>query len=280
MGDLRPNNGGGVPPDDGSAAQGGLPDLPPEWGDVVIPDDAAELDAEASAVRRELRHHALRTRLRALGGLGPGRRGDAPSIGIPLVIMAVAVITTLLSLFVVTWDHRRNATAPVGPEAGSPGGAVPIADVMLADAIGSRVKLGNLLPAVLLLVGDCDCKELINAVASAAPAIVTVVPVGTAAPCSVGTARNVRCLADPSGAVTERYPSPAEALAAKVDATAGTPPSTPTRLGPSALPPTSVAPIPMALAVPVDADGAAHEAILVLSAGDLAAALAVLTTTG
>jgi hypothetical protein len=195
--------------------------------------------------------------------------------------MAVAVITTLLSLFVVTWDHRRNATAPVGPEAGSPGGALPIADVTLADAIGSRVKLGNLLPAVLLLVGDCDCADLIDAVARAAPPIVTVVPVSSHAPCSAGTAKNVRCLADPAGTVTNRYPTPAEALAARADSTADStadaPSASPTRPGPSGAAPTSAAPAPMALAVPVDADGATHEAILVLSAADLAAALTALT---
>src|SRR5262245_13169663 len=73
MSDLRPNNGGAVPPDDGGA-RGGLPDLPPEWGPIVIPDDAAELDAEATEIRRELRREHWETRLRALLGLGP-RRG-------------------------------------------------------------------------------------------------------------------------------------------------------------------------------------------------------------
>src|SRR5262245_51803154 len=42
MGDLRPNNGGDMPPEDGGGARpGDLPDFPPEWGTIVIPDDAS-----------------------------------------------------------------------------------------------------------------------------------------------------------------------------------------------------------------------------------------------
>ena len=90
MGDLQPDNGGGGrPPDDGSF-RGGLPDLPPEWGTIVIPDDAAELDDEATRLRREIRQQAWRTRLRGLVGLGPA--GDPNSLGVPVVIMAVAVM--------------------------------------------------------------------------------------------------------------------------------------------------------------------------------------------
>src|SRR3954463_12808252 len=48
MGTRRDGNGNGWPPD-------GLPDLPPEWGTVIIPDDLSELAEESSRVRRELR---------------------------------------------------------------------------------------------------------------------------------------------------------------------------------------------------------------------------------
>ena len=47
MGSLRGDNGGGRAPDGG-----GLPDLPPEWGTIIIPDDAGELSREAAAIRR------------------------------------------------------------------------------------------------------------------------------------------------------------------------------------------------------------------------------------
>ena len=45
MGSLRGGDGDGRPPPD----NGGLPDLPPEWGTVVVPDDLAELEREAAA---------------------------------------------------------------------------------------------------------------------------------------------------------------------------------------------------------------------------------------
>jgi hypothetical protein len=283
MGDLQPDNGGGgMPPDDGSFP-GGLPDLPPEWGAVVVPDDAAELDAEATQLRRELRQQARRTRLRGLVGLGPGR--DPNSLGVPIVIMAVAVITTLLSLFVVTWDHERSATAPVGPDTALMQTALPLADVTLTDASGSRVRLGNVLPAMLLLVDDCACSDLIKEIASAAPKPVTVVPVSAEAACAVGSAKNVLCLADPGGLVIGRYPAPTptEAATATPGASgsgatdlAGTdPPATDGgTAGPSST--ASAAPAPTAVAVAVDAYGVAHDPITAASSAELAEALAML----
>jgi hypothetical protein len=259
MGDLRPNNGGGMPPEDGGGAhRGDMPDFPPEWGTIIIPDDAAELDEEAAALRRELRRESRRTRLRRAFGLAPAG-GDTPSLGVPVVIMAVAVITTLLSLFVVTWDHRPSATAPVGPGgAGAPATNVPLTNVTLADAAGARVQLGNVLPAVLLLVSGCDCADLIKAVAAAAPPPITILPVAKAAPCAVGTATNVRCLADPDGTLTSRYP-PASGSGS----------------------PTSGAPgQPTTRAVMVDATGNASEPATVDSAGDLTAAMAKLASGG
>jgi hypothetical protein len=276
MSDLR-RNGGGMPPDEGGPSRGGLPDLPPEWGSIVIPDDAAELDAEAYEVRRELRARAWRTRVGALIGLRPGRHGAA-SVGVPVVIMVVAVFTTLLSLFVVTWDHRRNATAPVGPEAAALQSSLPIADVTLTDAAGARVRLGNLLPAILLLADGCDCDELIEAIAAATPKPITVVPVGATAACAVGTIKNVWCLADPGGVVTSRYPSPAQAAATTADAASAeaSAVSAEATATPGPGTPSPSAPPPMALAVPVDAHGTALEPILTLSPADLAEVLATL----
>ncbi len=256
MGDLRPNNGGGMPPEDGSGAhRGDLPDFPPEWGTIVIPDDAAELDDEAAALRRELRRETRRTRLRQAFGLAPAG-ADAPSLGVPVVIMAVAVITTLLSLFVVTWDHRPSATAPVAPDgASAPATNIPLVNVTLADAAGARVQLGNVLPAVLLLVSGCDCADLIKAIAAAAPPPITILPVAKAAPCAVGTAANVRCLADPDGTLTSRYP-PASGSG-----------------GPSGGSPTT-------RAVLVDANGGASEPATVDSADALTAAMTKLAAGG
>jgi hypothetical protein len=272
MSDRRRDSSGGVPPDEGGATRGGLPDLPPEWGSVVIPDDAAELEAEAYEVRRELRARAWRNRLGALLGMRADRRGPA-SLGVPIVIMAVAVFTTLLSLFVVTWDHRRGATAPAGPDAAAQQLQLPIADVTLTDAAGARVRLGNLVPAVLLLVGDdCDCTDLVRAIADATPKPITVVPIGTTAICAVGAIKNVWCLADPAGAVTGRYPAaqaPTDPPTLALGASA-TPPST---ASPAATPP-----VALTVAVPVDSHGSAQDPIIARTPADLAEALAALAS--
>jgi hypothetical protein len=272
MGDLRPGNGGGTPPDDGAYPD--LPDLPPEWGSIVIPDDPAALAAEADEVRRELRRQARLNRLRALVGLGPRRRGDS-SLGVPLVIMAVAVVTTLLSLFVVTWDHGR-ATTPVGPDAALEQTAVPLAAVTLTDASGSRVRLKDVLPALLLMVEDCDCDELISDIAASAPKLITVVPVSTKAVCAVGTEKNVRCLADPGGVVTGRFPTPADVAPSVTVEPTPPPSSAATDAEASPAPSASVAPPPVAVAVPVDGKGVARDPIIVTSARDLSTALAAL----
>jgi hypothetical protein len=260
MGDLRPDN------------SGGLPDLPPEWGTIVIPNDAAELDAESVALRRELRREAWHNRLRAVVGLGPAKARRNPSLGIPIVIMAAAVITTLLSLFVVTWDHERSATAPAGPAAADPQNTLPLAEVTLADAAGSRIRLHDVLPAVLLLVEGCNCGQLISAVAAQAPKPVTVVAVSKAGACPTDVAKNVKCLSDPDGAVTGRYPKPTPRVVAP---TAGPPTATTAVQG---TPSVSVSPVPVPIltAVPVDANGQTKDPIVVESAADLKDALAAL----
>jgi hypothetical protein len=256
MGDLRPNNGGDMPPEDGGGARpGDLPGFPPEWGTIVIPDDASELHQEAAAIRRELRRRSRRDRLRTAFGLGPVGR-DTPSLGVPVIIMAVAVITTLLSLFVVTWDRRPTTPLP-GPGGTGSATLTALTDTVLADAGGTRVRLGGLLPAVLLLTGDCDCAALIAAIAAAAPAPVTIVPIGRDAPCPAATAPNIRCLADPDAAVTSRYsvlPTVSPAISAAVS---------------------SPAP-PAVTAVVMDATGMPYSPVPVDSADDLSASFAYL----
>jgi hypothetical protein len=139
-----------TPPDDGGGARpGDLPDFPPEWGTIVIPDDASELNQEAIALRRELRRRSRRDPVPDRVRLGPIGR-DTPSLGVPVIIMAVAVITTLLSLFVVTWDRKPNSPLQ-GPGGTGSTTLTALTDTVLADASGTRVRLGGLLPAVLLL---------------------------------------------------------------------------------------------------------------------------------
>ena len=57
-----PSDNGGWTSDGGSSDD--LPDLPEEWGVIVIPDDLSELSDEVDAVRAELRMAAKPTRWR------------------------------------------------------------------------------------------------------------------------------------------------------------------------------------------------------------------------
>jgi hypothetical protein len=218
MGSLRGDNGGERPPEGG-----GVPDLPPEWGVIVIPDDAAELDNEASALRREWRREARVNRWRQRFGLAPvriGRGRSGSSLALPLLIMSIAIVATLTSLFALVWPNHpaRRATSSEPSTATS---AATLADVTLFDADAKPVRLRDSLPAVILLVDGCDCGSLISATASAAPAAVTVVavahgvpalPARSADPAASGapTAR-VRALADPAGVLLKTFRSGASA---------------------------------------------------------------------
>jgi len=86
-----------------------LPDLPPKWGKITVPDDPAELDLEAEGIRRELREEAKlarrrasRARLRQRWRL-PENIDDPqqPSLLLPLLVLGVALLITLFSLIIL-----------------------------------------------------------------------------------------------------------------------------------------------------------------------------------
>jgi hypothetical protein len=216
MSGLGGGNGDGWPPDGGGQPDG-LPGLPPEWGTIVIPDDPAELAAEATKVRRELRRQTRRATWRRRFGLPQKAAGDdsQPSLGLPLLIMSIAVVATLTSLFAVAWPGRNNHPI-LAPNAArqttastSSGRKVP--DLALTDATGAAVRLRNLVPAALLLVDGCRCAELVFATVAAAPHAVQVVTIGRAAPTlSPPVASPAKAVA-PTGAA-----SPANATASAI----------------------------------------------------------------
>ena len=221
MGDLRPNNGGGLPHDDG------LPDFPPEWGTIVIPNDASELDFEAAALRREMRWTARRTRLRHRLGLGR-ERGPTP-VGAPIVIMAVALLTTMISLFVVTWGRGDRSVQPpvvaaTAQTAVPPTTSSSLADISLTDSTGSSVRLGTLLPAVILLVDGCDCTTLVLDLAARVPAGMRVLEVSVYDRAPPKRPNNVRILADHRAVLRARFSpvnAPHSAAAIVVNASGG-----------------------------------------------------------
>ncbi|MGC5331336.1 hypothetical protein [Micromonospora sp. DT62] len=174
----------------------GLPDLPPEWGRVVVPDDASALAAEAEQLRLERRattHRAVR------------RPPVRSPLALPALVLLVAVLTTLAGLAAVTWPRPGRSTpepapTPYAPSAGAAGRPLPALD--LVDAGQSPVPLRGLVPAMIILVDGCPCPADVATAAALAPAGVTVVTVaGTrpvrATPPPVGA--TVRPLADPAG---------------------------------------------------------------------------------
>jgi hypothetical protein len=209
MGRNPGGNDGNVPPDGDRTPDPdlpGLPELPPEWGEISIPDDLSELASEAEQIREELTR-AQQPADERLPGRGPG--GTEPSIGVPLLIMSVAVLITLVSLFAMAWSGT-GAVAPdtVGsrPAAGDRPAELP--PIVLFDAAGRRVTLAAQAPIAIMLVEECGCAGLISATVGVAPPGVTVAIVGYTAPpmptnLAPGDQVPIR-LADPDGLVRTR----------------------------------------------------------------------------
>lgn len=188
-------NGDNLPPDDRSPDEPiHLPELPELPADVVVPDDLSELAAEADQVRAQL-----------AGGPDPSRGAPEipqrrePSAALPMVIMMIAVMITLVSLFAMAWSG-----SPSTPPAGSGDAALPD-DVALPDETGQLRNVAAFAPAAVLLVERCQCDDLIAQTVAAVPAGATVVVVGEAAPQRPADvpagATNLLLLSDPDGAL-------------------------------------------------------------------------------
>ncbi|WP_433127611.1 hypothetical protein ACQPWW_32435 [Micromonospora sp. CA-240977] len=189
----------GKPDAEGHGPADGLPGLPPEWGRVVVPDDASALADEAAQLRRELR--------RAAGG-------HSGRLALPLLVLMVALLTTIGGLLAVAWPRAGRGTdrptpAPYAPPATVAGRALPALD--LVDAGQAPVPLRGLLPAMIILVDGCPCPERIDEAVSAAPPGVAVVTVagGRAVATAPPAGRGVRALADPAGGLRSFLGQPA-----------------------------------------------------------------------
>jgi len=199
-------NGGGWPPDGGGGPPDDLPELPPEWGEIVVPDDPAALAEEAALVRRELESRQRRDRRRQVLGLPPRLEAARPSatggLRAPLLVMAIAILVTLASLFAATWPGSQRPAPQRSTGTTTQGRDLPALD--LVDAQGATVPLRGALPAVIMLVDGCDCAALVDETAAARTDI-TVVTVVTGAQTSAQPAG----AGPPSGA----SPAPSEAVA-------------------------------------------------------------------
>jgi hypothetical protein len=192
--DSRHDNGDGHPADGGRRPDG-LPGLPPEWGVVVVPDDASALADETRALRRELTRTRRRERLLRL--VPGGRRAG---LVLPVFVLAVAVLATLSSFLLVVWPGTLTRQGSPRDTAAPRPRPSSVPDVTLTDGAGRPVQLRDSLPAVVLLVGDCDCAALVAGTANATPAGIRVLAVDRTVP-AVPPGSRALALADPTGRV-------------------------------------------------------------------------------
>jgi hypothetical protein len=176
MGTQRGGNGDEQPPG------GGMPDLPPEWGSIVIPDDASALGHEAAELRRELRRDRRRTRWQRVARWAKPRNRESPSLGVPLAIMAIAVVATLISLFAVAWPGGYNRGSPRPDAITTKARPLTLPNLILVDTEGVRVHIREMAPAVLILVDGCSCERFIAETAALVDPRVTILVVATPDP--------------------------------------------------------------------------------------------------
>ncbi|GAB1643454.1 hypothetical protein [Krasilnikovia sp. MM14-A1259] len=209
------DNGNEWPPD--GASPEGLPDLPAEWGPVVVPDDLSELADEVAAIQAELHLALPRTpwqRFTARPAVRGMRRLAIAGLRAPVLIISLAVLVSVASLFASAWPGpgrapatQRTAGTTTSPGAGTgEGDALPALELIGKD--GSAVPLRGRLPAVVLLTDGCDCTKLIADTAAVRPdlpvlAVTTGTEATTAAPAggaaTPAVATTVRELRDPTG---------------------------------------------------------------------------------
>jgi len=211
------DNGGNWPPDGGSPD--GLPDLPEEWGVIVVPDDLSELAEEVDAVRAELhrtRHRTGWQRFADRPAIRTLRRIGAASLRAPVLIISMAVLVTVASLFASAWPGppRQPATQRTANTTDDHSNTtLPALELIGAD--GQTVPLRGQLPAVILLIDGCDCAALVSDTITAVRpeiAVVTIANATSAATPGKGSTpptgampqaqgKTVRVLQDPSGSV-------------------------------------------------------------------------------
>jgi hypothetical protein len=215
-----PSDNGGWPSDGGSPDD--LPDLPEEWGVIVIPDDLSELSDEVEAVRAELRLAAKPSRWSRFVNRPVMRRFRkiaGTAVRAPVLIISMAVLVTVASLFASAWPGppRQPATQRTAGTAGDrntgtgPGvSTLPALELLGSD--GQTVPLRGQLPAVILLIDGCECDSLVaDTIAAVRPEIAVVTVTSVRATAGAGTpptgatpqaqGKTVRVLHDPSGTV-------------------------------------------------------------------------------
>lgn len=174
------SDNGGRPPGGGSPDD--LPDLPDEWGVIVIPDDLSELAEEVAAVRAELHTGPPLTRRQRLLQRPWARRlhrFGTLMVRTPALIVSMAVLVTVASLFASAWPGppRQPATQRTAGATETRTDTLPALDLIGVD--GQAVPIMGRLPAVVILTDGCDCSALIADTAVAARPGTTVLAVSS-----------------------------------------------------------------------------------------------------
>jgi hypothetical protein len=146
--------------------------LPPV--NIVIPDDARELDRDVLAYRRELR--AKRRRQRIMRAFGPLRRRGLSGQAAILPLIATCVALSMLAgamLSVMTISPAKAPTvsdpqATASSASGTPPGLteLPAGTVLIG---GEKVPVRNLVSSALALIpAGCDCGPALRRLADQA----------------------------------------------------------------------------------------------------------------
>lgn len=136
--------------------------LPP--ADVVVPDDARELDRDVQAYHREQRQQRRRTRRTRLV-----HASQRFGVVAPLIVIIVLIVGIATSLLVALGPNTAQQHTPRGHLATSPtaspghvGGLLPDTTLRIVDTSATR-SVRMLRPAVLLIVPPgCQCRRTIN----------------------------------------------------------------------------------------------------------------------
>ncbi|MFC4913340.1 hypothetical protein [Actinomadura gamaensis] len=130
--------------------------------DVVVPDDARDLDRDVIAYRRELRRLRRRARMERL--TGPFARFG---VAIPIITGAllIALVSGVLMTALGTRPEPRPARAALAPHPTAPpgqkGGFLPAGDVTAPPSAKVR-HLSDLRPGVIAIASPrCDCSAVV-----------------------------------------------------------------------------------------------------------------------
>lgn len=246
----------------GGGAGDKVPDLPPEWASIVIPDDARELTAEVEALRRERRRDARRA---WMPRLFPRPRYGLSGPLIALSVLIAGVFSSLIFLLPTgpASPRQQRLGRPTAP-AGSVGGLLP--DVRLSSSTGSTVRTRDLRPAVVLVLPkSCACAALIDEIVTDTTTgrlAVLVVTEGSSAPRPLpnnAPRERITSVADPASALDRALAlaAPSSAGSRSPMARAGTASSARAAIGPprSAISPEPQPPVLPPTGVFVRSDG-------------------------